>query len=81
MSGTYHITMGDRGRLVIPAEVRERVGLDAGSPLILVDTPAGLALLTRDQLLRRVRADLTGLDLVTELLAERRRAALEEEAG
>lgn len=81
MSGTYHVTMGDRGRLVIPAELRERAGLAAGSELVLLDTPAGLALLTRDQLLRRVRAELRGLDLVDELLAERRRAALEEEAG
>lgn len=67
--------------MVIPAELRERAGLAAGSELVLLDTPAGLALLTRDQLLRRVRAELRGLDLVDELLAERRRAALEEEAG
>lgn len=80
MSGTYRVTMGDRGRLVIPAELRERVGLDAGSELMLLDTPAGLALLTRDQLLARVRADLAGVDLVGELLAERRRAALQEDA-
>lgn len=79
MSGTYRVTMGDRGRLVIPAELRERAGLVAGSELMLLDTPAGLALLTRDQLLQRVRADLGGLDLVGELLAERRRAALQED--
>jgi hypothetical protein len=38
-------------------------------------------LLTREQLRDRVRADLAGLDLVGELLAERRRSAAEEDAA
>jgi len=73
--------MGDRGRLVVPAEVRERAGLTEGTPLVLFETPTGLALLTREQLLARVRADLTGLDLVGELLAERRQQAAAEDAA
>ena len=64
--------MGDRGRLVIPAEVRGRVGLAEGTPVVLFGTLAGLVLLTRAQLRERVRGDLAGLDLVGELLAERR---------
>ena len=48
---------------------------------MLLETPDGLLLLTREQLLDRVRADLAGLDLVGELLAERRRAAELEDAG
>jgi AbrB family looped-hinge helix DNA binding protein len=75
MSGTYSITMGDRGRVVVPAEVRERAGLVAGTPLVLFDTPTGMIVLTRRQLRDRVRADLAGLDLVSDLLAERRQAA------
>ena len=67
--------MGDRGRIVIPQEIRERAGLVAGMPLILLETADGLLLLTREQLKARVRADLAGLDLVGELLAERREAA------
>ena len=78
MSGTYPIAMGDRGRLVIPAEVRERVGLDEGQALVLIDGPDGMVLLTREQLKRRVQADLDGLDLVADLLAERRAAAADE---
>ena len=66
MSGTYQVTMGDRGRLVIPAELRERVGLAEGTPLVLLETPKGLVLLTRSQLQDLVRADLAGLDLVGE---------------
>ena len=80
MSGTYAITMGDRGRLVVPQELRDRVGLAAGSPLVLVETDGGVLLLTREQAKARVRADLAGLDLVGELLAERRQAAAQDGA-
>jgi len=75
MSGTYQVVMGDRGRLVIPADLRERTGLSEGTPLILLETPTGLVLLTRPQLQEVVRADLAGLDLVGELLGERRAEA------
>lgn len=80
MSGTYQVVMGDRGRLVIPVEVRERTGLAEGTALVLLETPTGLVLLTRPQLQELVRADLTGLDLVGELLAERRAEAAGEAA-
>jgi AbrB family looped-hinge helix DNA binding protein len=81
MSGTYQVTMGDRGRLVIPAELRERAGLAEGVPLILLEAPHGLVLLTRSQLQELVRADLAGLDLVGELLAERRAESAGEDAA
>jgi len=81
MGGTYNLVVGDRGRLVVPVEVRERVGLEPGTPLVLLETPSGLVLLTRQQLRDRVRADLAGLDLVSELLAERRAAASVEDAA
>lgn len=80
MSGTYQVTMGGRGRLVVPADVRERAGLVEGVPLVLLETPEGLVLLTREQLKARVRADLSGLDLVGDLLRERRTAATAEDA-
>lgn len=73
--------VGDRGRIVVPAEVRERQGLVEGTPLILLETPTGLVLLTRRQLRQRVRDDLAGVDLVAELLAERRNAAAAEDAA
>ena len=79
MSGTYSITMGDRGRLVVPVEVRDRAGLVEGTKLVLLETPTGLALLTRAQLRARVRDDLAAVDLVNELLAERRTDANAEE--
>jgi AbrB family looped-hinge helix DNA binding protein len=73
--------MGDRGRIVVPADVRGRAGLREGTPLILLETPDGLVLLTRGQLRARVRRELDGLDLVTELLQERRRAAEREDVA
>jgi len=81
MSGTYKVTMGDRGRLVVPADLRARAGWDEGKPLILVDSPRGVVFLTREQLKAMVRSDLSELDLVGELLAERRQQAAGEDAA
>jgi AbrB family looped-hinge helix DNA binding protein len=75
------VVVGDRGRVVVPAEVRERAGLSEGTRLVLIETPNGLILLTREQLKERVRAELAGLDLVKELLAERRAQADAEDAA
>lgn len=81
MSGSHTLAVGDRGRIVVPIEVRERAGLVEGTLLILLDTPGGLVLLTREQLLARVRSEFDGLDLVSELLADRRRQAEQEDAA
>ncbi|MCP4085466.1 MAG: AbrB/MazE/SpoVT family DNA-binding domain-containing protein [Actinomycetia bacterium] len=81
MSGTHTVVVGDRGRIVVPADVRERAGLTEGTPLVLLETPDGLVLLTREQLRDRVRNELGGLDLVGDLLADRRRAADGEDAA
>lgn len=81
MSGTYTIRMGDRGRLVVPAELRERAGLEPGAPLILFETPRGMVLVTRAQLKDLVRVDMEGLDLVGELIEERRNQSRDEDAA
>lgn len=81
VSGTYTVVVGDRGRLVVPAEVRERAGLVEGTTLVLLETPSGIVLMTRGQLRDRVRDELAGLDLVGELLSERRSAATNEDTG
>ncbi len=80
MNGTRSVVVGDRGRIVVPADVRERAGLVEGTPLVLTEAPGGLALLTREQLRARVRDELAGLDLVTELLKDRRRSAAREDS-
>lgn len=79
VGGTHQVVVGNKGRIVVPAEVRERAGLAEGTTLVLLETPTGLVLLTRDQLEHRVRADLAGTDLVAHLLADRRAAAEAED--
>jgi len=81
MSGTYTVVVGVRGRLVVPVELRDRAGLTEGTTMVLLETPSGIVLMTREQLRDRVRDELSGLDLVGELLAERRASAATEDAA
>lgn len=73
--------MGDRGRLVVPASLRAKLGLSEGVVVVLVESPGGTILVTQDQLKGLVRKELAGLDLVAELLADRRRSAAAEDAA
>lgn len=73
--------MGDRGRLVVPTELRARHGFEAGSSLLFMESPRGLVLTSRQALLARIKAGLEGGDLVEELLIEREREAGIEDAG
>lgn len=80
MSGTsFPVIMGDRGRLVVPAALRQRMHLESGTALVLIETDLGVVLATRGQLKKLVRAQLRGLDLVNELLEDRRRQAAAED--
>lgn len=81
MNGTHVVVMGERGRIAVPADVRKREGLREGTTLVLLTTPEGMVFMTREQLRTRVADDLAGLDLVGELLAERRRSAAREDGG
>ena len=80
MSGTYTVVVGNKGRLVVPADVRDRAGIVEGTPLVLLETPDGLILMTRAQLRRRVSDELADADLVGELIRDRRAAAAEDVA-
>jgi bifunctional DNA-binding transcriptional regulator/antitoxin component of YhaV-PrlF toxin-antitoxin module len=81
VSGTYQVSMGVRGHLVIPEELTARAGLTEGTRLILLETPRGIVMMSHEQLQARVRGELTGLDLLSELLADRHRAAMAEDAS
>ena len=76
----FEIRWNRPSRIVVPAEVRERAGLSEGTPLVLIEGSGGLVLLTREQLRSRVRIELEGLDLVADLLSDRRRSAAQEDA-
>ena len=69
--------MGQGGRIVVPAEVRRRLGLEPGDPVILVEEEGVLLVLTPAQAVARARAVVRkyvapGRSLVGELIAERR---------
>ncbi|MDE0135587.1 MAG: AbrB/MazE/SpoVT family DNA-binding domain-containing protein [Acidimicrobiaceae bacterium] len=72
--------MGDRGRVVIPADVRSRGGLEPGTQLMLFETGDGLLLSTPAQLLERIRREFADSDVTSELLTERRLEAEREDA-
>ncbi len=90
MSGNYSAVMGDRGRLVVPAELRERNGLGEGTVVVFVETDEGITMMTRDKLEQLVwranRGDRSAGDrgaagpgVVEDLVAERRQASREED--
>ena len=74
--------MGKSGRLVIPVELRRRLGIEAGDEVILRLDEEGLHVSTPAQALARAQAfvrslGIEGRDLATELIAERRREVSE----
>ena len=76
---SYSLTVGDKGRLVIPAELRAAHGWEAGTAVIAVDAPGGVLLLTLEEALDRIRnASTVSVD---DFLAGRRgeKAAEEKE--
>lgn len=75
MSDTLAVQVGDKGRVVIPAELRARHQWGTGATLVAIDTELGVLLAGRDTVERMVRERLAGHDLVAELLADRRDAA------
>lgn len=79
MSSTFHVLLGDRGRLVVPAELRNRQGWRQGDALLFIEAPDGVVLMTREQAKVLVRKQLAGRSLVEELMAERRAAAARED--
>ncbi len=71
--------VGDRGRVVLPAGIRERRNWSEGTTLIAIETDRGVILTARDELERIVREQLAGTDVVAALLEERRAASLRED--
>ena len=76
--------MGERGRVVIPAEVRQRLDLKVGEQMVLVVQDDGSMRLTPwKTVLRNTRGMFAhvapGVSLVDELIADRRAEAAREE--
>ncbi|MBC7374604.1 MAG: AbrB/MazE/SpoVT family DNA-binding domain-containing protein [Frankiales bacterium] len=79
MGGTYSVVVGDKGRIVLPVGLRDRLRLEPGTPLLLVETDDGVVMTTREQALRLLREQLDGSRVVSQLLEERRRASVDED--
>ena len=81
----YMVTLGDRGRLVLPSELRKRLDLHPGDRLLVtVDDEGGFRVVSGREVARRafgLYRDLApGRSLADELIAERREEARREDA-
>jgi len=80
----HRVVVADRGRIVLPAEVRERLEIKDGDRLWLVVDPDGtIRIQTRRVIIRNLQGAFAHLaperNAVEELIAERRREAAMEE--
>jgi AbrB family looped-hinge helix DNA binding protein len=73
---TIAVTVGPQGRLVVPAPLRRRLGIETGDVLVARADDDRLVLERRDAILARVRARLAVVPadvlMADELIAERR---------
>lgn len=80
VSDTEVVKVGPKGRIVIPARMRDRFGIDEGDELVVVADADSIQVIPRHRLVASLRGSLRadgadGADLVAELLADRRRDA------
>jgi len=80
---TYHTKLDASGRIVIPAEVRQRKRLSEGDTIVVVDDDQGLHVKTLDQAIAEAQAYFRrhipdDVSLVDQLIAERREEAKRE---
>jgi AbrB family looped-hinge helix DNA binding protein len=78
------VRVGEQGRIVIPARVREKLGIVAGDELVARVEGGRLLLEKRENVLRRLRERFSavpgGVSLADELILERREEARREES-
>lgn len=80
---TYHMRVGQSGRVSLPPDLRERNKINIGDTLVVVDREGQLEVKTMSQAIRQAQDYFTGIiprdvSLVDELIAERREEALRE---
>lgn len=81
-----HIEVGAGGRVVIPAPIREAMGIKEGDRLVARFADGELKLMTKQLALQRAQEVVRkfvppGVSLADELIADRRREAAEEMTG
>ena len=72
--------MGPKGRVVIPVDIRRRLGIEEGSEMVALVDGDGVLLLPRSAVRRRLRKMFAGVEtsMATELIRDRRAAASAE---
>ena len=82
MSDTPVVSVGPKGRVVIPAQIRRQLHLEEGSELVALVEGGGVLLLPRAAVKRQLRGMFSGVKpgLADELMADRRAAAAKEAA-
>jgi AbrB family looped-hinge helix DNA binding protein len=77
MSDTHTVAVGPKGRIVIPAAIRQQLRIGEGSELVAMVDSGGVLLLPRSEVKRRLRSMFAGVrpSLADELIADRTREA------
>jgi AbrB family looped-hinge helix DNA binding protein len=80
MSDTNVLSVGPKGRVVIPVEIRRQLGLEEGSQLVALVEGEGVLLLPRDAVKQRLRGMFAGVrtSMADELIRDRRAAAAKD---
>ncbi|HKI04037.1 MAG TPA: AbrB/MazE/SpoVT family DNA-binding domain-containing protein [Thermoanaerobaculia bacterium] len=77
------VPVGPQGRLVIPSEIRRKLGIAPGDVLVAIVEDQRLVLEKREAVLERLRRRFahipTGVSLADELIAERRAESKRED--
>ena len=77
MSDTHAVAVGPKGRIVIPAAIRQQLRIREGSELAAMVDGGGVLLLPRSEVRRRLRSMFANVrpSIADELIADRRREA------
>jgi AbrB family looped-hinge helix DNA binding protein len=83
MSDTNFVSVGPKGRVVIPVEIRRRLGIEEGNELVALVEGEAIVLVPRSAIKSRLRSIFAtvGASMREELVAERRAEAARESGG
>jgi AbrB family looped-hinge helix DNA binding protein len=81
VSDTNVVVVGPKGRVVIPARIRTKLGIDEGSELVALVEGDAVVLVPRSAIKSRLRSIFAGVDVSMrdELIANRRAEAAHDD--
>lgn len=83
MSDTSVVSVGPKGRVVIPADIRRRLSIDEGTELVALVEGESVVLVPRSAIKSRLRSMFADVErsMADQLIAERRAEARRESSG